>query len=737
MRLFVAEKPDLARAIVEALGGGAKRDGYFECGGDIVTYCFGHMLMLWDPEDYNENFKHWRMDDLPIVNIPWNKKPGPDKKDQIAVIKRLLTGATEVIHAGDPDDEGQLLVDELLLYLKCRVPVQRLLINDNNPAVVRRALLSMRPNTDYAGLSASAEARSVADQLYGYTMTRAFTIAARERGGEGVWSVGRVQTPILGLVVRRDRAHAGHVAVYYYAVTGTFAFGTIAFPGFTGRYVIVPGDPVDDHGRLCDGVMAERVADAVRGQPAVLESATTKPKEQQPPLPYNLLKLQMDAARKFGYPPDMVKDVTQDLREKHRAITYNRSDSEYLSDEQHADAPGVLQAIAATAPVLAGAISRSNAELKSRAFNSSRVTAHHAIIPTATTVDFAVLNEAEQRIYLLVARAYVAQFYPTHQYDQSDLVVLVAGHRFGCRSNVTTRLGWLALYKNDSGNEDLAGAEDDLDIDLRTIRAGQTGVCSDATAERKATKPPALYTMATLLSDLTKVARYVRDERLRQILIDRDAGKTGEHGGIGTPATRDSIIRTLFDRQFLEEKGKAIVATPAGADFYDALPDAAKYPDMTAIWQEQQERIRAGALTIDAFILELVDHLRNQVQDVRENGISLRIDGPRCPRCGRVLRRRKGEHGIFWGCTGFKEGCKFSANDKDGKPVLEPKDTPPKSDVSPYRCEACGEGVQRRNGPRGPFWGCMAYPKCKKTYPDDDGKPAGLKKMRKKKEKGA
>jgi DNA topoisomerase-3 len=657
---------------------------------------------------------------LPIYHIPWKKKPSNDKKDQLKIITTLLKQAKSVVHAGDPDDEGQLLVDEVLEYAACSLPVKRLLINDNNISVVKRSLASMRDNREFAGLSAAAEARSIGDQLYGYNMSRAYTLAANKAGFQGVLSVGRVQTPILGLVVRRDREFEAHTKSYYYNVTGQFTFGDLSFPA---RYQIVNEDPVDEKSRLSNQGHAQGIADAAKGAQATLVSAATKKKDQHPPLPYNLLKLQTDASRKFGFRPDQTKDITQSLREKHKLITYNRSDCEYLSEDQHGDAPNVLDAIAKTAPTLTLVAQKADPSIKSRAFNSSKVSAHHGIIPTEATADFSKLTDGEQKIYMLIARAYVAQFWPKHQYDQTDIFVEAATHRFAVRSNITTLAGWKSLYRNDIGNEDLEGDENDIALDLRVLKAGQAGDCTDAVASQMETKPRPLYTMATLLTDLTRVAQYVRDDRLRELLVEKDKGKEGEHGGIGTPATRDTIIATLFDRGYLAEKGNNIISTPTGREFYDTLPDKAKYPDMTALWHEQQKAIQSGDLNAISFVNELMEYIGAEVANVKQNGIGIKVAFNPCPDCGKPLRRikKRDKNEFFWGCTGFADGCRFAAEDKSGKPV--PKQAPLVSAV--HKCTSCGKGLSRRPGrKKGAFWwGCSGFPTCKQTYPDIKGQP--------------
>jgi DNA topoisomerase-3 len=731
MRLIIAEKPDLARAIVEALGGATKGQGYFECGDDIVTWCFGHMLELIQPHEYDERFKKWVKADLPWVPIPWRLKPIEKSADQFKIIVELLGKADSVLHAGDPDDEGQLLVDEILEYVSYKKPVSRVLINDNNKALVQRALANVTDNKAFAGLSASALARSVCDQLYGVNGSRLYTLTAQDMGYQGVLPVGRVQTPILGMVVRRCRENAAHSAVFYYLVTGQFSINGIDFPA---RYQVQDSDVVDDKGRLSDAQASKAIADAVTGKPAVIKSlATDKDKSKAAPLPYNLLKLQTDASRKFGYKPDQVKEITQTLRDKHRLITYNRSDSEYLSDEQHADAPAVLAAIAQTATGLAIAIEKANPAIKSRAFNSKKVSAHHAIIPTQATAKFETLSEAEQKIYMLIARAYVAQFWPPYLYDQTKIEVESEGRMFACTANVPKQQGWKILYKNDQGNEDFETDEDELAVDLRALAGNATGICVSCASEQQKTKPQPLYTIATLLTDLTRVAKYIKDDRLRKVLMEKDKDKAGEHGGIGTPATRDTIIAGLFEAEYFVEQtnGKTVtvIATKKAEELYDSLPDQARYPDMTALWHEQQKRIQAGEIDALTFINSMVDYIKSEIDRVGREGMNIKVVQVPCPKCRKTnMRRIKTDKGAFWAC-GDREGCKHIMSDRNGKPVERGN-----FEVSTvYKCiePGCGKGLIRRLDGKpapgkksaAPWWSCSGYPDCKCSYPDKFGKP--------------
>lgn len=741
MRLFIAEKPDLAKAICTGLGGGfSRKDGYMVKGGDIVTWCFGHMLTLKDPKDMDDKYKFWQMDTLPIPPfLPAQRKVPKDKKKQVAIIRDLVKQADTIVNAGDPDDEGQLLIDELLRYFGNNKPVMRVLINDNTPAVVKKALNNLKPNTDFEHLGWKAESRMIADQLFGYNLTRAYSLKEQSvTGDRATLHIGRVQTPILGLVVRRDRLNANHKKAFYYQIIGDFEFSGL---NFKAKYQTKDNDPVDDKGRLIDKAFSEKLAQLLTGKSAAILSAGTQHKKEPAPLPYNLLKLQQDASRKFGYKPDETMAITQSLREKHNLITYNRSDCQYLSDEQFADVDNVLAAISDTFAVISGACKKANPSFKGRAFNSSKVSAHHAIIPTITSANWDSLSKKEQNIYKIIARSYIAQFYPLYEYDETKLTIDVMAdgqtYQFQATARIDTCLGWKKLYANDKGNEETAVDDDTQDNDLRNLSSGIDGLCNKTVATEHETKPPSLYTMTSLLGDLTRVAKYVKDPKLADILKNKDKDKQGEHGGIGTPATRSSIIQNLFERGYLAEKGKSIVSTDKGKDLYDKLDDLIRYPDMTAIWHEQQQSIKDQE-GVNQFINQMQDNtiapIVNRLKQDYTPPKPKEYETAPCPQCGRDMRRypskfKKGDW--YWSCTGYSDKenpCKHVMDDNNGQPIeKQPKAAP--DGLTDFECKACGSklihrtGISKKTKKPYSFFGCSSFPKCKQNYDEKNGKP--------------
>ena len=656
MRVFIAEKPALGQVIAEALGTVIRKDGYFECGSnDIVTWCVGHLLELASPEAHNPAYKAWNLADLPLKLRPAKYQPIARTQAQLKTVQQLIGRASEIVHAGDPDDEGQLLVDEVLEHFGNTAPVKRILINDLNANAARKALESLRDNRDFFGLYQKALARSIGDQLYGFNMTRACTLAGQAKGVKGVLSVGRVQTPILGLIVNRYLANKHHASAFYYTVAASLAFdGQRA----QARLMVAEDAPVDDKRRIIEEGYANQVADACRLKPASVIEARVEEKQTPAPLPFALLDLQVYMSKAHGIDAEKTLALTQALREKYKAITYNRSDCSYLSSDQFAEAPQTLDLLSQALPDLAGMFSEVKPERKSRAFDDSKVSAHTAIIPTAVKINLEQLSADERAVYLAIVKRYVAQFLPEKRYLSAEARFDVSGHTFVARSTKVTQPGWTAQLAEEREEDDDQDAQAASPFDaLASLKAGDSGLCDGITVAKEKTKPLPLYTEATLLKDLQRVAKYVKDPRIKQLLIDRDQGKKGENGGIGTPATRAAMLAKLQERGFYAVEKKKLIPTPLGLEFIAALPAIATTPDMTALWHEQQQMIEAGELTVDAFLDELERFIADQVKGVDLGNVQGTAKpapaslNAQCPMCGTdlaVTSRIIGCRGCTW-----------------------------------------------------------------------------------------
>ncbi|MFM5333808.1 DNA topoisomerase III [Aeromonas veronii] len=611
MRLFIAEKPTLGRAIADALPKPHKKgDGFIETAqGDVVTWCIGHLLEQAEPDAYDATFKQWRMEHLPIIPAQWQLVAKPKTKTQLTVIKRLIKQADCVVNAGDPDREGQLLVDEVIDFLgypKTK-PVQRCLISDLNPPAVRRALEKLRDNKEFVPLAVSALARSRADWLYGINMTRAYTLLGRKAGCSELLSVGRVQTPLLGLVVRRDLEIEAFVPKPFYEVLAHLL--TDGNERFTAKWL--PSEAClpwqDEEGRVLNRALADKVVSRINGQPAQVESVEEQARKQAAPLPYNLSSLQIDAAKRFGMDAKRVLDICQSLYERHKLITYPRSDSRYLPTDHFKRAEQVRGAIAATAPApaLAKAVSEADGKIRSKAWNDSKVDAHHAIIPTEKQGNPGMLGADEAKLYGLIARQYLLQFYPPFEYNDSKVLLRIAGGLFQAKARRILKAGWKALLGvEEDDDEEKAGT-------LPALKEGEQLLCERGELHEKMTQPPKSFTDATLLAAMTGIARYVQDPEIRKTLRDTD--------GLGTEATRAGIIDLLFKRRFLVRQGKSIKATPTGRALVQALPATATTPDMTALWEQSLGQIAERHGSYQQFMGPLTEQLNGLIEGARQD----------------------------------------------------------------------------------------------------------------------
>ncbi|EKZ7845986.1 DNA topoisomerase III [Salmonella enterica] len=611
MRLFIAEKPSLGRAIADVLPKPHRKgDGFIECGnGQVVTWCIGHLLEQAQPDAYDSRYARWNLADLPIVPEKWQLQPRPSVTKQLNVIKRFLHQAGEIIHAGDPDREGQLLVDEVLDYLQLsaekRQRVQRCLINDLNPQAVERAIERLRANSDFVPLCVSALARARADWLYGINMTRAYTILGRNAGYQGVLSVGRVQTPVLGLVVRRDEEIENFVAKDFFEVKAHIV--TPADERFTAIWQ--PSEACepyqDEEGRLLHRPLAEHVVNRINGQPARVTSYNDKRESESAPLPFSLSTLQIEAAKRFGLSAQNVLDICQKLYETHKLITYPRSDCRYLPEEHFAGRHAVMDAISVHAPDLLPQ-PVVNPDTRNRCWDDKKVDAHHAIIPTARSSSVH-LTENEAKVYTLIARQYLMQFCADAVFRKCVIELEIAKGKFVAKARFLAEAGWRTLLGSKERDEENDGTP------LPVVAKGDELLCEKGEVVERQTQPPRHFTDATLLSAMTGIARFVQDKDLKKILRATD--------GLGTEATRAGIIELLFKRSFLTKKGRYIHSTDAGKALIHSLPEMAARPDMTAHWESVLTQISEKQCRYQDFMQPLVGTLYQLIDQAKRTPV--------------------------------------------------------------------------------------------------------------------
>ena len=639
MRLYIAEKPSLGRAIAEVLPKPhEKGEGYVRAAnGDVVSWCIGHLLEQVAPEDYDPRFKSWQWQTLPIIPERWQVKPRSSSRKQLGILKQWVKQADELVHAGDPDREGQLLVDEVIDYLAVpkskRDQMLRCLISDLNPPAVRRALETLRSNREFLSLSTSALARSRADWLYGINMTRAYTLLARSSGSQALLSVGRVQTPILGLVVRRDAEIDAFSSKPYYTVLAHIV--TNSSVHFTAEWqpsaACQPWQ--DEEGRVLSRALADKVVERIGGQPGTVQEYQSKVVKQSAPLPYNLSALQIDASRQLNLSPKQTLDLCQQLYERHKLITYPRSDCRYLPNEHHRQASHVAAAIGMVQPALQSAVQTADFQLRSAAWNDTKVSAHHGIIPTERRMNGESLSRQELALYTLIARHYLAQFYPPLQRRETRIGIEIAGGQFLAKGREILLPGWRVVLSADR-------ADEEPESQLPLLQQGDVVHCERGERIDKQTQPPKPFTDATLLAAMTGIARYVQDSSLRQILRETD--------GLGTEATRAGILELLFHRGFLQHQGKSIRATEMGKALIRALPVAASLPDMTARWERALSAIEQRELPYQSFMQPLQQELSRLIAEAQSGHESVRELFAAMPAgptrvAGQGYRQRKGK----------------------------------------------------------------------------------------------
>ncbi|KAF1680681.1 DNA topoisomerase 3 [Veillonella sp. R32] len=723
MRLFIAEKPSMGREISKYLPEQSrvqKRDGFIVQGDDVVTWAFGHVLEQAEPGDYNERYKRWNAADLPIVPEEWRLLITKSSEKQFYTIKKLIEEADEIVNAGDPDREGQLLIDEILLFVNNQKPVKRILLNALDEKSIRSALADLRDNKDFYNLQQSALARARADWLVGMNLSRAYTLQQRRQGNKVTFPIGRVKTPTLALVVRRERELENFVPVDYFTLKVLYEHANGSF--WATWQPKDEQEGLDPEGRLLNKAIAEELAKRlVDSKTGRIEKREKSKKKEPQKLPVSLSALQVAAGKAYGYDPQQVLDTAQKLYEK-KLTTYPRSDCDYLPNNQYGDRTTILANLSKNSGIIGEWAKGADSSIKSRAWNDKKITAHHAIIPTTVACNMATLPEMERNIYFLIAQAYMAQFYPEHEYEQTRLTVAQEGEQFVAHGRVITVLGWKALFQkpkktgvtNETDDSDDETSDDSNETskdgkkrpaieesgELPNVKKGDSVVMDNYAIDPKQTKPPSRFTAATLLQAMKEIHKYVKNEDLKKQLK--------AVSGIGTEATRATIIDELINRKFMSVKGKKKVIQPTDLGYLlvDALPEEMLYPDETALWEERLAAMSEGEDSLDSFLIDQVAFLKRLIEKAN-SGLTmdgLDTDGFNIASTVRTVKRQAPLNG---------EGASHSSLNSSNRQPLSEAELSQLAD-----CPACGQGkLQLRNGKFGEFYGCTAFPKCRHTQP--------------------
>jgi DNA topoisomerase-3 len=727
MRLIITEKPSMGRDVAAALGATRRGEGFISGESEIVTWCVGHLVELDDPQRYDANLERWRLEDLPILPGEFKYHASERTLDQFNCIKALLGRAdvSGVVNAADAGREGELIFDLVYTLAGCRKPVERLWISSLTRDAILEGFRTLKPAEEYAGLRDSAHARQRADWLVGINATRAQTLRARRAGHQGVFSLGRVQTPTLALIVGRDAEIASFVPVDYFEVVADFRA-----PGgeYAGRWFGKDGSRFEKREE------AEAVVKKVEGKSGTVQQVEKKAVREKPPLLHDLTSLQRAANVRYGFTAARTLELAQTLYEK-KFITYPRTSSRHLSKavaeeiEAHVRAARVGPYI----PFIEKILATGKPKLSSRHVDDKKVTDHHAVIPTKQQIKSDALAPDEKRIYDLIARRFLAAFFPDAELERTTVTTEAVGERFITRGTVVLKAGWREVEPPARGAKPeesvkKAGEDDEEEAaELPHLKAKDPAEVLKAEAQAKQTKAPPRYSESSLLGAMETAGKKVEDEELRLAM---------KEAGLGTPATRASIIETLLKREYVVREKKSLVATAKGAALIKMLPSPLlKSAELTGRWEQKLSRMARREYALDAFMVEVRGMITELVAQIAGSEVERPMEGgasasarqmPRpegaldCPKCKReervgFLLEREGAAGKFLACSTGREACGYLSD--------APRNAKQRKALLQTSCQTCGGAMRLRlpkeKGKRA-FLSCLRYPDCRGARWFDD-----------------
>lgn len=711
MRVFVAEKPSVARAIASAIGVKQQKDGYIECkDGSIVTNCFGHLLERAEPDYYlpdsvpvnpKTKRKIWRREDLPIIPEKFKKHISSGKSKQVKIIKSLVATASEVVNSGDPDREGQLLVDEVLEYVGYKGKVTRYWQSAMDSVSVKRALNSIVDNRKYYSWGIAAEARGIADWLVGMNYSRQLTIK-----NHSLISVGRVQTPVLRIVADRDQAIANFKPKDFFNLECTFKNSNYSYKG----KLQIPEDLLDPEGQLTDRNKLNAICTEITGKTGTVTRANKELKKTQPKLLYTLADLQVDCSRLYGMSAKKTLDIAQELYETHKMTSYPRSSCEYLPKAQIKDVSVILNYLKDGLSEYTKYVAMATNIEGNRVFNDEKVNeaAHTGLAPTPSPVTQAkirALSDDCKKVYFLIVKRYICCFMPPYMYNELTVETRVNSYLFKTTLKSAVQAGFKAF---DSQNE----KEDETIKELPKIKLNDVVTLTDQNIISGKTTPPKYFTEGTLIQAMRNIAKYIDNAAEKKLLKETD--------GLGTEATRAEIIERLKAHNFIEvsksgkTKGK-IISTEEGRNALKVIPQKLQSAVLTAHEEEKLRLIQESKLSLSEFVVTKEKELRQTMSEIDKDTTTINNgndDDYKCPKCGAKLYRNESKYSkgtYYWHCS--NHDCGIFLDDMNGKPVER------------KTCPKCKTGALRRfesKFKKGVYTWCCSNKDCKARFKDNN-----------------
>lgn len=651
MKLCIAEKPSVAREIAQIIGAKSRRDGYYEGNGYQVSWTFGHLCTLKEPNDYTERWKYWNIRELPMIPKRFGIKVINDTgiKKQFGILEKLISEADEIINCGDAGQEGELIQRWVLVKAKNQAPVKRLWISSLTEEAIREGFEKLMKSEEFDSLYEAGSARAIGDWLLGMNATRLYTLKYGQN--KQVLSIGRVQTPTLALIVNRQQEIDNFKPKPFWEIKTIYRKATFS----------------STSGRFQKQEEAQKVLEEISGIDLFIGKIEKKNSREHPPRLFDLTSLQVECNRKFNLSAEDTLRTIQSLYEK-KVTTYPRVDTTFLSDDIYKKVPGTLKNLkgyeSLTEPILsAGKIRKSK-----KVFDNKKITDHHAIIPTGIIrID---LNDIERKVYNLVAKRFIAVFYPDCEIANTTVEATIEKHDFKATGKQILKPGWRAVFQDE---QKTGQSDDNL---LPAFTTGEHGTHQPELQEKQ-TQPPNYYTEATLLRAMETAGKNIDDDEIRELM---------KENGIGRPSTRANIIETLFRRKYVQRERKRLVPTPTGMDLINTIEnDLLKSAELTGMWERKLKQIESGELAIGLFMDELKEMVREvilQVKNSPKKKITI-LEDPKeqaksqpkgkakkkapvskeltCPKCGKG-KLLKGKSA--WGCSEWNNGCHFKISFK-------------------------------------------------------------------------